>query len=183
MNGFSKSCKFIGKICAVAASVFFVHETRGESAYLPSVGSPPLRFQVVSTNYFVFDSKPAAPAANPTKTSAVATTSATPTANHTNITEISNPISNSSANTNQTSAADEENNSETPIIPITSSSSASDLLTVSPQMITEYLKPAQTVTDTKTNQPEPVIFVPVEMQFTPPAPKSSSESRATYKTQ
>lgn len=53
---------------------------------------------------------------------------------------------------------------------------ASDLLTVTPQMFIEYLKPVS-----ETNQTE--IVVPADVQFTPPTPDVPAGSRAIYKTQ
>jgi hypothetical protein len=78
-------------------------------------------------------------------------------------------------------AADAKNNSVPPYNFTNPSSSASDLLTVTPQMITEYLKPVQTETN-RTDQPGAVIFVPAEMQFMPPTPSAATESHAIYKT-
>ena len=63
-----------------------------------------------------------------------------------------------------------------------SSSSASDLLTVSPQMITQYLKPNQTGTNTL-DQPGTSVFMPAGVQFQPPAPENAPESRAIYRSQ
>jgi hypothetical protein len=54
MRWLSKSRKFAGLVCAIAAGVFAAGEARGERAYLPSVGSPPLRFQVFNTNGLFF---------------------------------------------------------------------------------------------------------------------------------
>ncbi|HEY5234495.1 MAG TPA: hypothetical protein VIK35_13275 [Verrucomicrobiae bacterium] len=111
-------------------------------------------------------------------------------ANSTNNIAVSRQIPVAPANANQTNqvpvepetGAGGKNNSETPVFSPDASSSASDLLTVTPQMITEYLKPAQTQTD-QTTQTNSVVFVPAELEFAPPAPKASGESQATYKTQ
>ncbi len=56
------------------------------------------------------------------------------------------------------------------------------MLTVTPQMITEYLKPGQNQTQ-QTNQNGGVLFVPAEMQLAPASPGVSGASQATYKSQ
>jgi hypothetical protein len=97
------------------------------------------------------------------------------------------PVSPANANTNQAPAspptvAGEKNNSEIQGVSTNSSSSAGDLLTVTPQMITEYLKPDQKPAD-PADQKGAVQFVPAGMQFAPPPPSAPGESRATYKSQ
>ncbi|HEY1719412.1 MAG TPA: hypothetical protein VGH42_14125 [Verrucomicrobiae bacterium] len=190
MSRFSKSREITGVICAIAAGIFAAHEARGERAYLPSVGSPPLRFQAVATNHLVFNLESFVMAAQSAEASNAVTQVAAPAANFTNIAAISRQIPAALANANLTNqvpvrpetAPGAKNNSEMPVISPNSPSSAGDLLTVTPQMITEYLKPAQNQTDQE-NQTNPTVFVPAEMQFAPPAPKVPGESQATYKTQ
>ena len=187
MSRLSNLHKISRVICAFASGIFAFHEARGERAYLPSVGSPPLRFQAVITNHLVFNLKSFAKTVKPAEAS-----NAVPqiVANSTNNVAISRQIPAAVTNDSQTNQVpvkpetddNEKNNSETPVFSPDASSSASDLLTVTPQMITEYLKPAQT--ETKQAAPtNPVVFVPAELQFAPPAPKASGESQATYKTQ
>jgi hypothetical protein len=48
---------FAAAIFLIAAGWFPAREAHGGRAYLPAVGSPPLRFQDASTNDFVFNSK------------------------------------------------------------------------------------------------------------------------------
>jgi hypothetical protein len=187
MSRHSKLREITGVLCALATSIFAFHEARGERAYLPSVGSPPLRFQAFTTNHLVFNLESFVTPVKPAETSNAVTQIA---ANSTNNVAVSSQIPVALANANQTNqvpvepetGAGEKNNSETPVFSPNVSSSASDLLTVTPQMITEYLKPAQTQTD-QANQTNPVVFVPAELQFAPPAPKAPGESEATYKTQ
>jgi hypothetical protein len=181
MRWLSKSHKFAGLVFAIAAGVFAVGEARGESAYLPSVGSPPLRFQVFNTNRLFLSLKSFAPA----KVSELETNLAAAAAIVTNM--AATPVSPPNANTNQAPAspptvADGKNNSEIQGVSTNSSSSAGDLLTVTPQMITEYLKPDQKQAD-PADQKGAVHFVPEGMQFAPPPPSSPGESRATYKSQ
>jgi hypothetical protein len=186
MSGIFKSRKFIGVIGAIITGFFTVLEANGERAYLPIVGSPPLRFQAITTNHLVFNLESFAQPQKPAETSNAVTQIVAPVANATNLVESSSPAS-ALSETNQAAAkpetvADTKNSSVPPFNFASSPSSASDLLTVTPQMITEYLKPAQTETN-RADQPGAVVFVPAEMQFTPPAPNASAESRAIYKVQ
>jgi hypothetical protein len=59
------------------------------------------------------------------------------------------------------------------------STSASDLLTVTPQMIAQYLKPESNGTNTM-DRPGTVVFVPADMPFMPPPVKTDTDSRASY---
>jgi hypothetical protein len=187
MSRFSKSREITGVICAIASGIILVHEARGERAYLPSVGSPPLRFQAFTTNHLVFNLESFVMPAKPAGTSNAVTQIA---ANFTKKIAVSSQTPVALANANQTNqvplkpenGAGGKNNSETPVFSPNASSSASDLLTVTPQMITEYLKPAQTQTE-QPNETNSAVFVPAELQFAPPAPKAPGESQATYKIQ
>jgi len=184
MSGLKKSLKCAG---AIVFGMVAVYESQGARAYLPSVGLPPLRFQAVTTNHLVFDLKSFATAPKPAEITNAPTHQITAAAARAaDVVAVSNPISSSLENTNQApvapqSGTDAKDNSETPGISPISSSSASDLLTVTPQMITEYLKPVQNQAQ-PTNQAGTVVFVPTDMQFAPPAPKEPGESQATYKT-
>jgi hypothetical protein len=186
MSGIFKSRKFIGVIGAIVAGFFAVREANGERAYLPVVGSPPLRFQAITTNYLVFNLESFTQPPKPAAVSNAVAQIVAPVANATNLIENSSPIP-VSLETNRVAArpetvTDTKNDSVLPFNFANPSSSASDLLTVTPQMITEYLKPAQTETN-RADQPGAVVFVPAELQFTPPTPNASAESRAIYKTQ
>jgi hypothetical protein len=185
MNGLSKRGKFVGVIgVIVIGGMFAVLEARDERAYLPVVGLPPLRFQAVTTNNAWLAFKLSASVAKTTENSSAKTPAGTTSANITNSVVVFHPASTAPANTNRPSTlpqipANENNNPDAPVFSPNSSSAASDLLTVSPQMITEYLKPVQN----QTNQTGATMFVPAEMQLAPPASKSPGESQATYKTQ
>jgi hypothetical protein len=186
MSGIFKSRKFTGVIGAILAGFFAAHEANGERAYLPVVGSPPLRFQAITTNHLVFNLESFAQPPKKAAVSNVTTQIIAPVENTTNLVENSSPIpvylETNRVPAKPESVADTRNNSVPPYNFANSSSAASDLLTVTPQMITEYLKPAQTETN-RTDQPGAVVFVPAELQFTPPTPNASAESRAIYKTQ
>jgi hypothetical protein len=186
MSGIFKSRKFTGVIGAILAGFFAAHEASGERAYLPVVGSPPLRFQAITTNHLVFNLDSFAQPPKKAAVSNAVTQIIAPVENTTNLVENSSPIP-VSLETNRVpvkpeTLADTRNNSVPPFNFANPSSTASDLLTVTPQMITEYLKPSQTETN-RADQPGAVVFVPAELQFTPPAPNASAESRSIYKTQ
>ncbi len=184
MNGFFKWRRFVGVTGAVAGGLLAIHPARGARAYLPVVGPPSLRLQVITKNHLVFNLESFREPPKAAETNTVAHTVA-PAAVATNIIAAPNPIPIVAANTNQANqvpakpetVADAKNNPVPPFNFPNPSAAASDLLTVTPQMITEYLKPAQNAAD----QPGTVVFVPVEMQFTPPTPKTSGESQAIYK--
>ena len=181
-NGLLSSRKFIRVIGAIIAGLFATQEARVVGEYLPIVGPPPLRFQAVITNDFVFNLEPSEAAEEPVETSNTVAQPDAPAVNVTNIIAVSNSISLSSAETNQASVVtDETNNYETPVISPDSSSSASDLLTVSPQMITEYLQPAQKARgwNNRRNQ-DTAVFVPLDMQFAPPTTNAPVQSEAIY---
>lgn len=185
-NGLLRSRKFIGVIGAIIANIFAIHEARGVNAlnaYLPIVGPPPLRFQAVITNHFVFNLASFEATEDSVEASNTTAQLAAPATNAASIKAVSAPIFVSSAKTNQVSAApDEKNNSETPVISPISPSSASDLLTATPEMITDYFQPAQKAGGwvNRRNQSDNSVFVPLEMQFTPPMPNASVKSEAIY---
>ena len=174
------------------AGLFFAPEAQGERAYLPAVGPPPLYFMAATTNYFVFDPKALVLAAKSKNTnSSVASPATIPATNATNTIEASSPAP-ATATDAQRSAAmaipsmvDENKNPAQRYNSDFSSPAASDLLTVTPQMINEYLKPGRSRSGSgnQFDQPGVVVFVPAEMQFQPPAPKTGTESRATYRSQ
>jgi len=181
LGKFSKVLRFATILCVAVIGFFLAQKARGEKAYLQIVGPPALRFQAPATNYSWFTGKLfelSAKVKNPSGKTALTV----PQANITNSVVVFHPTSIAPAKGNQVSGlpqigANEENNSEMPVISPDSSSAASDLLTVSPQMITEYLQPAPKQDEAMGQTNSRVIFVPPEMQFMPPAPKVSGESR------
>ena len=182
----------MGAAGAIAAVLFFAHAAQGERAYLPVVGSPPLRFMAINTNDFVFKAKFSDATAKPVNTNSSAANAATlPAVQPTNNVEAARQIPAAIAEAQRPSekmqpVEDENKNAAEGYNPDFSSPSASDMLTVTPQMINQYLRPGRYRGGNGTNefdQPGAVVFVPAQMQFTPPAPKNSAESQAIYRSQ
>jgi hypothetical protein len=159
------------KIIAVVTAMLLAcaPQTRGNGIYLKQIGPSPLRFSLATATFSfalppVLIERPAMTnspeiavvKANSVDTNAVAVQAApiSPLPAN-NIPAISNPIL--------------PNNS-------TPRPSASDLLVVSPQMLTEFFKPGLD----GTNSPSAVV-VPVPVGFTPPSVTPSSQ--AIYKSQ
>ena len=143
-----------------------------------------------TTNYFVFDGKLPVPAKAAETNSSTADLAAKPKATETNNVEVAKQISTPTVpmqNAPTTTAAVSSGNNPPSQYYNSdfSSPAASDLLTVTPQMINEYLKPDRNRSGNGANfdQPGAVVFVPAGIQFTPPVPKASGESRATYHSQ
>jgi hypothetical protein len=194
-----KPCKnrvLTGMMAVLLAAVSFAHAARAISPYLPFTGMPPLRFEVLTTNsfnYLAFSQQlPALEAklANASSNALLAANSDTKV--NTNSLANSSPVavpvvsSKTGANspdvyisTSQGNASDQEKNSSQPLNFAFPSPSASDLLTVTPQMLTQYLRPEQNETN-QVDQPGAVVFVPADLPFMPPTQASSPESRAVY---
>ena len=142
-------------------------KTESGTAYLQSPGPPPLRFQ---KNF------PLSPYLKqqlfPPKTNGIGNTGAIST-DATNQAEIG-----IYPPTNSLPAASTATTTNNPWDPLEGSSgwSASDLLSVNPQILVEYLKPAQDGTNQN-------LVVPAEVRFLPPTPGVPPESRAIYKNQ
>jgi hypothetical protein len=197
-NGMSrllKSCTFIAPVYFLVAVVILFFETTGKCAYLSVVGSPPLRFQVPSTNHLDFKLESFAQIPKPPETSNATAEATEPMANtnaEENLAETSNAPSVLAANppapkispeilpakTNENVVVENDSQNNTDASPISSSSDA-DLPTVTPQMIAEYLRPPPNERTGATNN---IMFVPVEMQFPPPT-RIEGQSRATYRVQ
>ena len=156
----------VRKLFAVAFFVCVAHQTRGVSDYLKEAGPVPLRFSLAAAaplSFILPDSL--VERQKPTNTVQVASSSTTSENTNTVVSPLPSP-STTPGNPVVHTTTDPQNGSvPTP--------SASDMLVVSPQMLTEFFKP---VTD-GTNSPGTVI-VPVPVGFTPPSAKPSS--RATY---
>lgn len=187
---FSKPGKIFGVLFAIVLGGFAAREIHANSAYLPSVGPPPLRFQMVSMLNPLLAAK-LFPPLFPPKTNSVANTNTAEeevAMKPINNQAVSNTNLIAPANTNVATAATnatvlpmamtDTNIPLQPLGSILSPSSASDLLTVTPQMLIEYLKPVQA----GTNQTEGVV-APAAVQFVPPTPAVPAESRAIYKSQ
>jgi hypothetical protein len=191
-------CKWIGLICAVVALFSFAHEAQGTYAYLPMVGAPALRIETATTNSFNYLAFSQALSALEAKTAAAvsnaATLAAAPAAKTNNSGAISYEAFSSAqapvANNNPINANNPTvfvsapmpgggNNSQGSLNFAFPSSTASDLLTVTPQMITQYLKPDANETN-QLDRPGAIVFVPADMPFTPPTQPNAPGSRAIY---
>lgn len=158
----------IRKLAIIIAiiALYAAPETRGNSPYLKQGGPPPLRFSLAMANLASL-ALPASLSENPapTNTTEVAVNKSDTTVTNTiplSILGISPSASTLPVSTN-------------PILPNTSPATpaASDMLVVSPQMLTEYFKPGPDGTNSANT-----VILPVAVGFTPPSAKPSS--RATY---
>jgi hypothetical protein len=184
MNQNQKAGRLRGAICAIAALLFGTLPAPAIVAYLPIVGPPPLRFELVTTNIFNYSLfkldlanrsliKPA-PQASTNNPSTVSHAMTSPPPPATSVASTTGPSGNSEENIagGENRSTPRENFNFPP-------STASDLLTVTPQMIAQYLKPDPTATNAL-DRPGAVVFVPADLPFTPPTPKGNSESQANY---
>jgi hypothetical protein len=187
MNQNQKTGRLKGAICAIAALFLGVLSASAIVAYLPIVGPPPLRFELFTTNIFNYSQfKLDLESRCQMKPAPQASTNNLSTVSH----AISSPPPPATGAATAASAAGSPGNSEENVAGGENrltprenfnfpSSTASDLLTVTPQMIAQYLKPDPTATNAL-DRPGAVVFVPADLPFTPPAPKSNPESQANY---
>jgi hypothetical protein len=173
-------------------AVFYpLPESRAVVGYLTRLGPPPLRILMTSTNVFDysrFELELAAKAQAKPNADSITNQMAT-SATETN-TEPLSPENltrpgkatmeeNYSAGTSpDTSTEDQSGNMPKGNFNFPSTT-ASDLLTVTPQMIAQYLKPESYGTNTM-DRPGAVVFVPADMPFVPPPVKANSDSRASF---
>ena len=151
----------------VAVAFLVMQEASGAEAYLKSVGPPPLRFEFISTNNTLFLSELALPKPKAVK-------------------PLPMPVALTNSAPSQTSLSGGEpgldmlgsgNDGLMPGNTGASPNSASDMLSVSPQMINEYFKPSREGNqDSGPLQHGDTIYVPAELGFVPPM----SGSRAIY---
>jgi hypothetical protein len=182
MNGLPKYFNLTGVVCAVVAAFSFAREAPAKFAYLPVVGVPPLRIEVVTTNEFnylafneAFSATRTNPATAPNTDNSSATSPSIPRTTANNNPAAANVLISTSPETGD----DGEKDGRQPVNFAFPSSTASDLLTVTPQMITQYLKPEANGTN-QLDRPGVVVFVPADMPFMPPTQKTVPESRAIY---
>jgi hypothetical protein len=157
-------------VAAVMFGLFAAQENRGFSAYLKDTGPAPLRFSVT----------PAVPA------SFVLPVALVEPQKPTNTTEIAVSTMNS-GQTNAVAAVPASTPAPSPTaVPGTESPakpaptpSASEMLVVSPQMLTEFFRPVAEGTNSASTVVVPVM-TPLPVGFNPPLVKSPS--RATYNT-
>jgi len=148
--------------------LFAAQENRGFSAYLKQIGPSPLRFSMATAipASFVLPTELIEPKKlTNTLESAVSPAISTPT----NAVPVA-PVSTPTTPTQPTVPGVESATKPTP------TPSASEMLPVSPQMLTEYFKPVTESTNAASNVFVPVTPLPVG--FTPPLVKPTS--RATY---
>ncbi len=185
-----------GLAMAVVVSVFALDASgKHENGYLPVVGPVALRFVEVTTNFYVYDPELFAPKAKggETNSSLAATvpTNATPEmptphpTPPTVIEAVSTPnqqVMQSSITLGSPTYPGQNFNSDFSPAP------ASDLLPVTSTMITDYLRSERNQTEhgdhtNNLDQPGAVVFVPAQIQFTPPTPNGGGESKAIYRSQ
>ena len=157
-------------VAAVMFGLFAAQENRGFSAYLKETGPSPLRFSVA----------PAVPASFMLPTALVEPQKPT------NTTEIAVSATNSGQTNAMTAVPASTPATSSPAVSSTDSAakpvpvpSASELLVVSPQMLTEFFRPVAEGTNSASPVVVPVM-TPLPVGFNPPVVKSPS--RATYNT-
>ena len=159
------------KVTAVMFLLLATQENRGFSAYLKQIGPSPLRFSLATAvpTSFVLPTaliEPQKP------------TNATETAVSPAISAQTNAVPVVPTTAPATNAQPSALGTETPPKP-SPSPSASEMLVVSPQMLTEFFKPVAETTNAANNVVTPVT-APLPVGFTPPLVKPAS--RATYNT-
>jgi len=158
-------------VIAVMLGSFAAQENRGFCAYLTQIGPSPLRFSVASAipASFVLPAALVEPKKTTNNTEiAVSLTNSTPT----------NTVAAVPTSTPTPNAQPSVSSPESPAKPAPTPS-ASEMLVVSPQMLTEYFKPVADGTNSQSTVIVPVT-TPVPVGFTPPSAKPPS--RATYNT-
>jgi hypothetical protein len=191
MNQIQKLSRLKGAICALAALLTGTLAAPAVVAYLPTVGVPPLRFESVTTNIFDY-SRFILELANESRTNPAVQTCTNLTAAPRDGTNqpamVAQPVASpptATVNEAGPQGNNEDNVAGAESLPTTlkkfdfPASTASDLLTVTPLMIAQYLKPNPTATNVL-DRPGAVVFVPADLPFMPPPPGSSSENRAHY---
>jgi hypothetical protein len=157
------------RMFAAAAAMLILcsaQETRGMNAYLKQTGPSPLRFSLINFVPASFEPSDSLVERHvPTNITEIAAT--TITSAETNVVAANLPLSSAPTTNPSVQTSTDPQNSSAPKPP------ASDLLVVSPQMLTEFFKPV----GSETNSPGSVS-APVPVGFTPPSAPPSS--RATY---
>jgi hypothetical protein len=156
-------------IPAIVIVLLAVQAVSGAEAYLASIGPPPLRFEYVDDNNALFLKELELPKPAPVSEPAMPAPQAE--ANPETTIAASQPVAGSPADM-----------SGVPFLPGAGKnghhpdSSASDMLSISPQMISDYFKPYSAEGDSESGpfQHGDQIFVPAELGFVPPG------SRAIY---
>lgn len=155
-------------VLAVALGLYAL-QIRSESVYLERVGPPPLRFAIVAAATPATFAVPLAMTDDPTNT--VASSEAQTNSVRTNSLALQDHPVPAQTNGNAGPLQSDLQN-ELPA-PTPTTASASDLLVVSPQMLTELFKPGPGATNS-----DNALVLPA-VGFTPPGARPSSQ--ATYK--
>jgi len=172
------------RVLAVVVGMVAVWPVSGTIAYLPSIGPAPMRLEPVMAPEAAMAWKLLRPAPASAEVLAVSAAAAGTTTNATQdvaiksvasaatniITAISGPAAGSVEKTNTDVFA---NTMMPPVQPGDSSSP------ITPQLLVDFFKP---VPGGK-NPAGTAVFTPMEIGFTPPAPKAALESRAIYKSE
>jgi hypothetical protein len=155
----------IRKLTVVAGMLALcaAQQIRGKSAYLKQIGPPPLRFSAATPPLSFALPPMLAERPAPTNSTEIAVPKPNPVETNT-VALTSTPIPSVTTNLPAQSSLDLPNNLPRP-------ASASDMLVVSPQMLTEFFKPGLEGTNSAT----PAI-VPEPVWFTPPLATPSSQA-------
>lgn len=180
-----------GALGALVALLCLLPTARAMVGYLPLLGPPPLRIWLATTNMFDYSSfeaelaaKALAALAKGSGTNPVAvpaTNPNLPAAGETNELSVKKTATGKtdSTGTTQESVAGGQTESMRGGNFSFPAATASDLLTVTPQMIAQYLRPEPNTTNSM-DRPGAVVFIPADLPFVPPPAKAGAESRATY---
>jgi len=178
MIRFLKHWRLAGVIFAGAA---VLREARGDVAYLPFIGPPPLRFQTVVTPAQPPSARLVLPEPRATEsTNAVAAGGGVPLPAAVSkpaqavVEAVSLPATNNAVSAAPAAPKSSEISATPAVMPIP----ADNLLSVMPQMLADYFVPGG-----GTNAGSIVVAAPVRVLFVPPSPQSDTESRAEYKVQ
>jgi len=149
---------------ALGIGLLVTQKMSGDEAYLKSVGPPPLRFELVATNNTLFICELTLPKPKEAKEPGIPIAPAMPVV-------FEREIAGGTENRGQVFGEAAKNSGilDNP---------ASNLLSITPEMINKYFKPEEREAAPAPNlfQPGQVIFVPAELGFVPPTP----QSRAIY---
>jgi hypothetical protein len=178
----------------IMAGMFALFSARGATPYLPETGPAPLRFETAPSADAVLkwkpllltpvqpetNTNPPAPAAN---ISVDATNASDVVVSKTDSAPVANTNSLVASVTNAPApvAVSEENSNTAAAVNVTPlpAGSENSVNPVTPQILAEFFKPGRG----GKNGNNAVVFVPADIQFTPPVPQSQSanQSRAVYK--
>jgi hypothetical protein len=157
----------VGKFfTAVVVAFLALQKVQGEELYLAIVGPPPLRFEPPPADDPEFIRELTLPKPKDT-TATVSILPADSTAT---------PSVQDATNNVQTAASPPAFLSDAAKSAEGLTGPASNLLSIMPRMMSEYLKPVGAGDDSSSYQPGDTIFVPAELGFVPPIP----QNRAIY---